>query len=221
MTTAFPGNADDPHSSEDPDRKDPRDSDPGDPRDSDPAPDNPDIVRPLDGSMDGPVTEEEISRRFAAIVSGIASDMHWDTTGSELPASAGAAQLYLPGGDEDPADTAEQRRLRRERRRAERAEEVAAFAAEQANRRAEHEADDEHFVPGEPPPLPVPRLRTVLAVLLIASGIFLLVGPNFLTISPDGLMVFSLGLMVVGAGLLVTGMRRMNGDDGWDDGSRV
>lgn len=218
MTTAFPGNADDPHSREDPDRQDPPG---GDPPDSDPAPDDPAVVRPVDATMDGPVTEEEISRRFAAIVSGIAADMHWDTTGSDLPASAGGAQLYLPDGDDDPADTAEQRRLRREHRRAERAEEVAAFAAEQADQRAEHEADDEHFVPGEPPPLPVPRLRTVLAVLLIASGIFLLVGPNFLTISPDGLMVFSLGLMVIGAGLLVAGMRGMNGDDGWDDGSRV
>lgn len=219
MTTAFPGGADDPQSSKDPARPDPARGDPGAADSSDSATADQPTVEPLDRLLDGPMSEDEISRRFAVIVSGISADMHWDATTAGHSA-AGPAQ-DAADSDDDAADTAEQRRLRRERRRAERAEEVAAFDAEQANRKAEYEADDEHFVPGEPPPLPVPRLRTVMAVLLIAAGIFLLVGPNFLTISPDGLMVFSLGLMVIGAGLLVAGMRRMNGEDGWDDGSRV
>ena len=42
----------------------------------------------------------------------------------------------------------------------ERAEELAAFQAEQAAIEAEHEADDAHFTPPEPPPIPRPKRRT-------------------------------------------------------------
>ena len=46
---------------------------------------------------------------------------------------------------------------RRELRRLERAAELAAFDASEAQDQAERDADDEHFTPPEPPPLPRPK----------------------------------------------------------------
>lgn len=195
---------------------------PGDP-DRDGDPDDPDV---------SPLGDDEISRRFDDIVSGISADMRWDTKDlatdgdRPTPAPGTAAEWYGEAAPErvDRSETAERRRLRREERKESRADEVAAQAAENARREAEYASDDEgHFVPGDPPPVGRPRLRTVLAVLLVAVGLFLLVGPNFLRISPNGVLLLAGGIIVVGGSLLVAGLRRTHGDvgDGWDDGSRV
>lgn len=191
-----------------------------------------------------PMDDDEISRRFTDIISGLSDDMHWDGGddsgndsgddghGRHEPAGPAAGDnRYLdpidpPAGSPRPfePDTAERRRLRREQRKANRSEEAAAFAAEQASREAEYAEDDQHYVPEDPPPLTMPKTKTVIAVLLIACGIFLLVGPNLLTISPDGVMIVSAVLVISGGSLLVAGLRRHHNDDpgeGWDDGSRV
>ncbi|WP_051266135.1 DUF308 domain-containing protein [Nakamurella lactea] len=185
--------------------------------------------------------EDEISRRFSEIVSPMSQQMHWDVGADALDAAAGtepggvrSSMDYFveppnrPPGPADPdaaqRDTAERRRLRREQRKANRSAEAAAFAAEQARREAEYAEDDQHYVPGEPPPLTMPKVRTLISVLLIACGIFLLVGPNLLTLSPDGVMIVSAILVLSGGSLLVAGLRRHRNNDpgeGWDDGSRV
>jgi uncharacterized membrane protein HdeD (DUF308 family) len=101
---------------------------------------------------------------------------------------------------------------------------VAAFAAEQAEVEAERAADEAHFTPPDPPPLPRPRARTIGALLMIAGGIVLLVRPAVLSVGSDLTMVFALVLILGGAVLLLTGIwRRRSRDDadGWDDGAVV
>lgn len=205
MTTAFPAGGGDEH--DDP----AADHSPGGSADS--AAEN----ESEDGPVDPMVTDDEIDRRFADIVSGISSEMQWDATGRK-PADDGFSAASTVAVD--PIDTAEQRRRRREQRRAERAAEVAEYAADQSAKESAYADDDEHFVPGEPPPLQRPRLRTVLAILMILAGLFLLVGPDFLAVSPNNVLVLSVALVLAGGTLLILGLRRPLGDHG-DDGSRV
>ncbi|MDQ6657556.1 MAG: hypothetical protein M3Z00_04910 [Actinomycetota bacterium] len=157
--------------------------------------------------------DEEIDRRFTAIVSEMSADMQWGTTKSTGEAAA-PPDGYLGRA---VIDSAEQRRLRREFRRAEREAEVAAFAAEQARKEADYAADTEHFVPADPPPIKKPKLSTVLAAVLIIGGIFVLIGPNYLTVSPNGVVILSGSLILAGCGLLLAGMRRQAGSDLDDD----
>lgn len=170
--------------------------------------------QPADGESQW--DDEEIDRRFSAIVSEMSADMQWGTTKS------GDDVGKPPDGYLGRAviDSAEQRRQRREIRRAEREAEVAAFAVEQARKEAEYAADTEHFVPADPPPIKKPKLRTVLAAVLIICGILVLIGPNFLTVSPNGVIVLSGSLILAGCGLLLAGMRRHAGSD-LDDGEQV
>lgn len=180
-----------------------------------------------------PLGDDEISRRFDDIVSGMSADMDWDTSGpvkqadrDTTPAPGTSAEWYGTATPErtDRSETAERRRLRREHRKENRAAEVTEMAAEQARREAEYASDDEgHFVPGEPPPVGRPKLRTVTAILLLAAGMFLLLGPNVLNVSPNGVLLLAGVTIVAGGALLVSGLRRTHGDvgDGWDDGSRV
>lgn len=161
--------------------------------------------------------DEEIDRRFTAIISGVTADMQWDTPPSGTDDAAATPDGYLGRA---VVDSAEQRRQRREFRRAEREAEVAAFAAEQARKEAEYAADTEHYVPADPPPIKRPKLRTILAALLIICGIFVLIGPNVLTISPNGIIILSGSLILAGCALLLAGMRARPGDN-LDDGSQV
>ena len=124
---------------------------------------------------------------------------------------------------QDPPDPASERARRRELRRLERAAELAAFRSAQEHEQAERDADQEHYTPPDPPPLPRPRLRTVGSVLMILGGILLLARPGILAVGPDLALIFAVLLIVGGAVLLVTGIwRRRGGDgDGWDDGAVV
>jgi hypothetical protein len=189
---------------------------------------------PSDDESGGrPMDDDEISRRFSEIVSPMSQSMEWDVSDDEFDAAAPGSdqrsadyRLEAFGGpfvDSQEPDTAERRRQRREHRKANRSAEAAAFAAEQARREAEYAEDDQHYVPGEPPPLTMPKVRTLIALLLIACGIFLLVGPNLLTISPDGVLIVAAILVLCGGSLLVSGLRHRAQDpgEGWDDGSRV
>ena len=153
-------------------------------------------------------SDADVDAAFAAIVSSFLDD------GIQRHPSAGGPTH----------DTGEERARRRELRRLERAEEVAAFAAHQAEIEAEREADDAHFTPPEPPPLPRPKGRTIGAALMILAGIALLARPGLLAVGPDLALVLAVVLILAGASILLTGIwrRRGGGDgDGWDDGAVV
>ena len=81
--------------------------------------------------------------------------------------------------------------------------------------------EEDHFEPPEPPPLPVPRPRTVGGVALLAAGVLLLVAPNLLGLgqavgTPLGLLALTAGI-----GTLVLGLRSGPPPEGWDDGARL
>lgn len=117
---------------------------------------------------------------------------------------------------------AHERAQRREFRRVEREAELAAFEAHEAEVKAARDADQEHFEPPEPPPVPRPRGRTVAALLCLVAGVVLLVRPGLLTLASDAALVLSVLLLFGGAGLLVWGLRsRRDGGDDPDDGAIV
>jgi hypothetical protein len=185
----------------------------------------------------GEPSDTDVDAAFAAIVSGIAPHMRW--TADHLPRPGQAADqdqaaagpgyrppLARPAYPEHPSgrESADERARRRELRRLERAMEVEAYQAQKAAREAELAADDAHYTPPEPPPLPRPKGRTIGAVLLMAAGILLVARPGLLSVGPDLVLILALALLVSGAGLLVAGMRRQHGNgdgDGEDDGAVV
>jgi len=172
------------------------------------------------GSWRSDPTDDDVDAAFAAIVSGFAAETRWSNLAEAGP-EAGAKRHPSAGGR--IAESGEERARRRELRRLERAEEVAAFAAEQANIEAERAADEAHFEPPEPPPLPKPKGRTVGALLLLAAGIALLARPGLLAVSADLALVLALLFIVGGVTLLLTGIwqRRHSQDADGDDGAVV
>ena len=172
------------------------------------------------GSWRSEPTDEDVDAAFAAIVSGFAAETRWSNLAEAGP-EAGAKRHPSAGGR--TTETGAERARRRELRRLERAEEVAAFAAEQANIEAERAADEAHFEPPEPPPLPRPKGRTVGALLLLAAGIALLARPGLLAVSADLALVLALLFIVGGVTLLLTGIwqRRHSQDAEGDDGAVV
>jgi len=185
----------------------------------------------------GEPSDTDVDAAFAAIVSGIAPHMRWAADHLPRPgqaadqdqAAAGPGHrppLARPAHPELPSgrESADERARRRELRRLERAMEVEAYEAQKAAREAELAADDAHYTPPEPPPLPRPKGRTIGAVLLMAAGILLVARPGLLSVGPDLVLILALALLVSGAGLLVAGMRRQHGNgdgDGEDDGAVV
>jgi hypothetical protein len=164
-------------------------------------------------------TDDDVDAAFADIVSRITTD--WLAPPDDGPASA--AERH-PSAGGPIQETGAERARRRELRRLERAEEVAAFAAQQAEIEAEREADDAHFTPPEPPPLPRPKRRTITAVLLIVAGLVLLARPALLAVGVELTMVLAAGLIIGGAYLLLVGIwrrRSADHDDGSDDGAIV
>lgn len=164
-------------------------------------------------------TDDDVDAAFADIVSRITTD--WLSPPDDGRASA--AERH-PSAGGPIQETGAERARRRELRRLERAEEVAAFAAQQAEIEAERDADDAHFTPPEPPPLPRPKRRTITAVLLIVAGLVLLARPALLAVGVELTMVLAAGLIVGGAYLLLVGIwRRRSADhgDGSDDGAVV
>lgn len=187
---------------------------------------------PADPQLDGALTggdradttgwrsspsDDDVDAAFAAIVSQMAREESWQERKDAGPASA--AQRH-PSAGGPVQETGAERARRRELRRLERAEEVAAYAAQQAEIEAERAADDAHFTPPDPPPLPRPRRRTVSAVLLIVAGLILLARPGLLAVSIEFTMVLAAGAILGGAYLLLIGIWRRRGGDG-DDGAVV
>jgi len=183
----------------------------------------------------GEPSDTDVDAVFAAIVSGIAPHMRWATEDNSGPGAPDGNPTAGPGHrpttarptfPEPPTgrESADERARRRELRRLERAMEVEAYEAQKAAREAELAADDAHYTPPEPPPLPRPKGRTIGAVLLMAAGLLLVVRPGLLSVGPDLVLILALVLLVSGAGLLVAGMRRQHGNgdgDGEDDGAVV
>jgi hypothetical protein len=83
-------------------------------------------------------------------------------------------------------------------------------------------AEDEHFVPPEPPPLPRLRPGTVFGILLMAVGIVLLAAPNVIGLAPRIATPLALVSMAAGIGWLVLRMRSgPPPNSGWDDGAQL
>ncbi len=180
-------------------------------------------------------SDADVDAAFLQIVSGIMVD-----GGQQRHPSGGGATLDDETEATDPQtgqydtnqhrtppqggtrhETGAERARRRELRRLERAEEVAAFAAREAEVAAERDADDAHFEPPEPPPLPRPKGRTIGAALMILAGVVLLAKPGLLAVEVDLTLVLAVALILGGAVVLLTGIwRRHAGRDG-DDGAVV
>lgn len=82
--------------------------------------------------------------------------------------------------------------------------------------------DEGHFEPPEPPPLPKPRLNTILGFLWIVLGLLLLLVPGLT--GQGGPVALPLGLVLISAGIawLLFRMRQGPPDaDGEDDGARL
>jgi uncharacterized membrane protein len=83
-------------------------------------------------------------------------------------------------------------------------------------------AEDEHFVPPEPPPLPRLRPGTIFGIVLLAIGVLLLAGPNLIGLEPRVATPLALVSMAAGIGWLVLRMRQgPPPDSGWDDGAQL
>jgi hypothetical protein len=177
-------------------------------------------------------SDDDVDAAFADIVSGmITESVRRHPSGIGPTPAAEPDPPPAPARDEpelrdvdDEPDSPSERARRRELRRLERAAELEAFRAGEEQERAERDADQEHFTPPDPPPLPRPKLRTVGSVLMILGGILLLARPGILSVAPDLALVLAMLLIVGGAVLLVTGIWRRRGGndgDGWDDGAIV
>ena len=82
-------------------------------------------------------------------------------------------------------------------------------------------AEEDHFTPPEPPPLPIPRPRTVGGVALLAVGVLLLMGPNLLGLDEGVATPLGLLALTTAIGWLVIGLRSGPPPEGWDDGARL
>lgn len=86
-------------------------------------------------------------------------------------------------------------------------------------------ADDEHYHPPEPPPLPRPGPPAVVGGALLLLGLLLCVAPGLL--GAGGVWPLPLGLVLIAAGLTWLVMRLWTADpedggpDPYDDGSRL
>lgn len=81
--------------------------------------------------------------------------------------------------------------------------------------------DDEHYIPPEPPPLPRLRPMTIVALILVVTGVVLLLSPSLIGLDPRIATPISLLSLVCGFGLLFLRIRRTPSDTGDDNGAQV
>ncbi|GLZ34279.1 hypothetical protein Lesp02_64660 [Lentzea sp. NBRC 105346] len=79
-------------------------------------------------------------------------------------------------------------------------------------------ADDDHYIPPEPPPFPVLRPGTIAALMLFVLGIVLLVAPGVFGLEPRIGTPLALVALCTGVGWLVLRMRNTPPPD---DGAQV
>ncbi|MGH3760680.1 hypothetical protein [Actinophytocola sp.] len=84
-------------------------------------------------------------------------------------------------------------------------------------------ADDEHYVPPEPPPLPRLRPLTVVALILILAAVVLLVLPGVIGLDARVGTPIALLALTCGGGMLLLRIRQnpKEPDDGRDDGAQI
>ena len=149
-------------------------------------------------STDGP---ENVDELFAEIVAGLERDgvgKDWlaDETSQEDP-KPGGVKARDDVADDIPPDVEEEPEPR-------------------------DPADEDHYVPPEPPPLPVLRASTFAALGLFVLGILLLVAPGIFGLHSSVGTPLSLVALCAGVGWLILRMRNTPPpDSGWDDGAQV
>jgi hypothetical protein len=151
---------------------------------------------------------EDVDAAFAAIVAdleaeGLGSDIQADTERTE------AIPTVDEPGEPAPAPTGEPTAP------------IAAWRGHDADWDWSWSADDEHYVPPEPPPLPRLRPMTIVALILVVCGVLLLLGPAVLGLDPRIATPISLLALVCGFGLLFLRIRRTPSDSGDDNGAQV
>jgi hypothetical protein len=80
---------------------------------------------------------------------------------------------------------------------------------------------EDHFEPPEPPPLPVPRPRTVGGVVALTGGLLLLAEPTLLGLGERVATPLGLFTLAAGIGWLVLGLRPGPQPEETDDGARL
>jgi len=156
--------------------------------------------------------DRELDSMFDQIVSGLRSEMDWDTSS-------------FPDAEDTPETAAEPAvnpETERARRRLERAEELAAFNAQKAEAEADYISEDGYFVRPDPGPLPRLRSSTIAALTMILCGLVLFIAPSLLSIAQDLTITLAILLIVGGGAWLVSRLR--SGDEpeeGWDNGARL
>ena len=83
------------------------------------------------------------------------------------------------------------------------------------------EDEEDRFEPPEPPPLPVPRPRTLGGVLVLTVGMLLLAQPALLGLTERVATPLGLLALTAGIGWLVLGLRSGPPPEGSDDGARL
>lgn len=83
-------------------------------------------------------------------------------------------------------------------------------------------ADEEHYQPPEPPPLPVLRPRTLGGLAALGVGMLLLIAPGLVGLSEPTATILGVLALAGGVGWLILGLREgPPADSGWDDGARL
>jgi hypothetical protein len=178
------------------------------------------------GDPHRPGTPDDIDAAFASIVADWAASgaPRWPDElpdlidgptrpGDDMP-SSGLGTQTPPGGQRGPRDLPEAgipRPASRPR---------IDPPARDVHRPSPTPAEDEHYVPPEPPPLPRLGVSSLLGLGLLIVGVVLLAVPGLLG-GPVGLgIVPGLLAMTAGLGWLVFGLRRgRDAGDGSDDGA--
>ncbi|RIJ76355.1 DUF308 domain-containing protein [Nakamurella silvestris] len=156
--------------------------------------------------------DRDLDSMFDQIVSGLRSEMDWDTT--KFPDAEETAELPQPPQIDPETERA--------RRRMERAEELAAFNAQKAEAEAEYLSEDGYFVRPDPGPLPRLRRSTIAALAMIVCGLVLFIAPSLLSIAQDLTITLAIMLIVGGGAWLVSKLRPDNeAEEGGDNGARL
>jgi hypothetical protein len=170
------------------------------------------------GGSDGP---EDVDAAFAEIVASLEaeglgalfeSNLTRDDLGSERTTSeptgptGPTAEVARTDADRDDTDVAK----------------PAGWRTPETEWDPDAVAEDEHFVPPDPPPLPRLRPGTVFGIVLLAIGVLLLAAPSVIGLDPRIATPLALVAMASGIGWLVLRMKQgPPPDSGWDDGAQL
>jgi hypothetical protein len=155
-------------------------------------------------SSDGP---EDIDAAFAEIV----ADLERDTKFGKWPGEDDDAQPQPSPEEQAPPATSAPDETKPVETPAEQGPRDWAPAAE----------EEEHFVPPEPPPLPIPRPATFLGVGIVVLGVLVLLIPGLAGIAATVKLPLGLVLISAGIGWLLFRLRHSPPSDSDDDGAQV